>query len=67
MTSGYGSGGSVDSVQAEINKLETSPSKNQPTSKVYGTRRTNGGADSASGSVPGFKDKKGGRSEKGAS
>ena len=64
MTSGYASGGSVQSVKSEIDSLETSPSKTQPTSKVYGTGRTNGGADSASGSVPGFKDKKGGRSGK---
>ena len=66
MTSGYGSGGSVDSVQSEINKLETSPSKTQKSSPIYGKGRGGAGAESATGSVPGFKDKKGGRSEKGA-
>lgn len=51
-------------VKSCIDELEKSPSKTQASSPVYGTHRTDGGAESAAMSVPGFKDKKGGRSGK---
>ena len=65
MATGYGSGATKEAVKSIIDGLEVSPSKSQPTSPVYGTHRTGeGGAESAAKSVPGFKDKKGGRSGK---
>lgn len=67
MATGYGSGSKKEEVASVINGLEVSPSKSQPSSPVYGKGRTGeGGAESAKESVPGFKDKKGGRSGKGA-
>jgi hypothetical protein len=66
MASGYASGSTKQSVKAVCDELETSPSKTQPSSPVYGSGRQGMGAESAKGSVPAFKDKKGGRSEKGA-
>jgi hypothetical protein len=64
MTSGYGSGGSKEAVKSVIDGLETSPSKTQGTSPVFGTHRSGEGVEAAKGSVPGFKDKKGGNSKK---
>jgi|HubBroStandDraft_2_1064218.scaffolds.fasta_scaffold148610_3 hypothetical protein len=65
MATGYGSGSTKEAVKSIIDGLETSPSKTQSSSPVYGTRRGgDGGAESAAKSVPGFKDKKGGRSGK---
>jgi len=64
MTSGYGSGGSKESVKSVIDGLETSPSKTQGTSPTYGTHRSGEGVEAAKGSVPAFKEKKGGSSKK---
>lgn len=64
MTSGYGSGGSKEAVKSVCDSLETSPSKTQGTSPVYGSGRTGEGSEAAAGSVPAFKGKKGGRSGK---
>lgn len=66
MASGYASGASKEAVKSVIDGLETSPSKTQASSPVYGKGRSGMGAESAGGSVPAFKDKKGGRSGKGA-
>ena len=60
MASGYASGASKEAVKSVIDGLETSPSKTQPSSPVYGKGRTGAGAESAGKPVGGFKDKKGG-------
>jgi len=64
VTSGYASGGSKEAVKSVIDSLEVSPSKTQGTSPVFGDHRSGEGAEAAKGSVPGFKDKKGGSSKK---
>lgn len=66
MASGYASGSTKQAVKSVCDELEKSPSNTQPSSPVYGSGRSGEGAEAAKGSVPGFKDKKGGRSEKGA-
>jgi hypothetical protein len=60
MSSGYASSASKESVKSVIDGLEKSPSKTQPSSPVYGNKRSGSGAESAGKSTGGFKDKKGG-------
>lgn len=60
MASGYASGSSKESVKSVIDGLEKSPSKSQGTSPVFGSGRSGEGVEAAKGSVPAFKNKKGG-------
>ena len=60
MATGYGSGSKKEEVAAVINGLETSPSKTQASSPVYGNKRSGEGAESAGKPTGGFKNKKGG-------
>ena len=60
MTSGYASGGSKQAVKSVCDELEKSPSNTQPSSPVYGNKRSGEGAESAGKQTGGFKNKKGG-------
>jgi hypothetical protein len=60
MATGYGSGSKKEEVKSCIDSLETSPSKSQPSSPVYGKGRSGAGAESAGKPTGGFKNKKGG-------